>query len=245
VHWNTQWGGTRGERSLAEIVAALHTLHPDLICLSEAPSHAQLTRAWAAHGKGAWSSVSIEQPDTFTRYWYRLTVMSRYPVQARQQWTLPTGHAVLFEVALPTRTLRILMVDLQSAPTKPRSPSIAEAARIVDELARTGTLIDLVVGDFNTPGRFVGVDALAASAAGYRRAALWSGQWRATWPSHVLLSPFDIDHIWVRQGLAIAASEIFRNQASDHRGQATVLRLPAAPNAGVRFTLRGGVSAER
>jgi endonuclease/exonuclease/phosphatase (EEP) superfamily protein YafD len=82
-----------------------------------------------------------------------------------------------------------------------------------------------VLGDFNTPARFLGFDALAEAGPGYRRAGLWSGQWRGTWPSIVTLPPFDIDHIWVSKRLSVVGSSFFRSRSSDHRGQRVDLRL--------------------
>jgi endonuclease/exonuclease/phosphatase family metal-dependent hydrolase len=225
VHWNMQWGGARGPVSLAEMIGTLEAYQPDVVCLSEAPTDVQLQRGSGAVTASRWHAASVEHSPP-SAYWFRLTVLSRQPVTVRQQWDLRTGHAALFEVALRPRTLRILMVDLQSDPFLPRSPAIAEIARMVDDLAAADAPVDVVAGDFNTPGRFIGFDALSDAANGYRRAAMWSGQWRATWPARLSLLSLDIDHLWVKRGLNVASAHLFSSPNTDHRGQVAVLRLP-------------------
>ena len=225
VQWNMQWGGARGAESLAEMLRTLDAYHPEVVCISEAPAEGKLQRVIGALGGAPWRAASVEHSRP-SSYWFRLTVLSHQPVVVRRQWHLRTGHAALFEVALQPRTLRVLMVDLQSEPLLPRSPTIAEAARIVDDLAAAGVPVDVVTGDFNTPGRFLGFDALSDAADGYRRAAMWSGQLRATWPARMPLSFLDIDHVWVKRGLDVASAELFSSPNTDHRGQVAVLRLP-------------------
>lgn len=222
AQWNMQWGGARGPASLAEMMATLEAHQPDVVCVSEAPAGLHLQRANGSPIASSWHAASVEHSPP-SAYWFRLTILSRQPVSVRREWALPTGHAALFEVALKPRTLRVLMVDLRSEPFLPRSATVAEVARIVDDLAAE-TPVDLVAGDFNTPGRFLAFDALSDAAPGYRRAAMWSGQWRATWPARVPLSPFDIDHIWVSRRIDIASAQLFTSPNTDHRGQVAVLR---------------------
>jgi endonuclease/exonuclease/phosphatase family metal-dependent hydrolase len=225
IHWNMQWGGARGPAALAEMIDTLEAYQPDVVCASEAPAGPGLQRSIGAANASSWRVASVEHSPRST-YWFRLTVLSRHSVTVRRRWELRTGHAALFEVALEPRTLRILMVDLKSDPLLPRSPTILEVARIVDDLAAAGAPVDVVAGDVNTPGRFLGFDALSEAGDGYRRAAMWSGQWRATWPARVPLSSFDLDHLWVRRGLDIASAHLFSSPNTDHRGQVAVLRLP-------------------
>lgn len=225
VQWNMQWGGARGPASLAAMLAQLQAYHPDVVCVSEAPAGDLLQRVSAS----GWHAASVQHSPP-TEYWFRMTVLSRQPVALRRRWELPAGHAALFEVDLAPRSLRILMVDSKSDPLLPRSPTLIEVARIVDELAAANVPVDVVAGDFNTPGRLLGFDALAGAAHGYRRAALWSGQWRATWPARFPLSSLDIDHLWVSRRLDIASAELFSNPNTDHRGQVARLRLPRAPD---------------
>jgi endonuclease/exonuclease/phosphatase (EEP) superfamily protein YafD len=222
VQWNTQWGG-RNRETFERILDGIDAQHPDIACLSEAPNTYALEHAWAERHP-SWSIAAATDTSNYS-YAYNLALLSRYPVQKRAEWELSNGHAALFEVGLPTRKLRALIVDLQSSPRSPRSPSIRQAAQLVAARARTDAPVDIVLGDFNTPGRFLGFDALAAAGGGYRLASLWSGHWRGTWPASMRLPFFDIDHIWVSNSWRIQSSQFFIGY-SDHRGQRVDLRLP-------------------
>lgn len=222
VQWNTQWGGGNRE-TFTRVLDAIDAQHPDIACLSEAPDIDALKRAWAKRHHG-WSIAAATDTSNYS-YAYNLALLSRYPVHKRADWVLSNGHAALFEVALPTRILRALVVDLQSSPRAPRSPSIRQAAQLVETRAQAGAPVDIVLGDFNTPARFLGFDALAAAGGGYRLASLWSGHWRGTWPASMRLPFFDIDHIWVSRSWSIQSSKFFIGY-SDHRGQRVDLRLP-------------------
>lgn len=214
LQWNTQWGGST-QASLAAHLDAIADRDPDIVCLSEAPATPWLEPAWNARRPG-FSLASVEDP-TFASYAYRLTVLSRHPIALEREWDLPGGHAALFVLSLPKRKLRILMVDFVSAASAPRLPPLQAVVGIVRGQARTDAPVDAVVGDFNTPAGFFGFDALVHAGDGYRRAALWSGEPRATWPSYLPL--LDIDHVWLRRGSAIVDSDLFTSRASDHRGQ--------------------------
>ena len=223
LQWNTLWGG-RGPQQLADVLDRIDALQPDVVFLSEAPRNARLRRAWSERHAGWYLANTGSREDD--AYWYNLTVLSRRRVQLRQEWTLQTGHAALFDVQLPARSMRVLLADLQSSPILPRSPSIRQLAQLVEARARGPEAVDVVLGDFNTPGHFLGFDALAAAGGGFRRAALWSGQWRGTWPSFLPLPMFDIDHVWVSARWRVQSAEIFSGPPSDHRGQRVDLRAP-------------------
>jgi endonuclease/exonuclease/phosphatase (EEP) superfamily protein YafD len=220
VQWNTQWGG-RNRETFERILDGIDAQHPDIACLSEAPSTYALKYVWAKRHP-SWSIAAAADASNYS-YAYRLALLSRYPVQKRAEWVLSAGHAALFEVRLPTRMLRALIVDLKSSPRSPRSPSIRQVAQLVDARARANAPVDIVLGDFNTPARFLGFDALAAVGGGYRLASLWSGHWRGTWPASMRLPFFDIDHIWVSRAWSIQSSQFFIGY-SDHRGQRVDLR---------------------
>lgn len=216
AHWNVQWGGPRGLDSMTESLSLLKAEKPDVICLSEAPHGAQLAQALRTTGASVHVATVEHGPES--PFWFRFAVMSPHEVVVRQKWALHAGYAALFEVALKPRPLRLLMVDIQSAPVVPRTPSIEEVARLVDDFAAKRMPVDIVAGDFNTPSRLRGFDALSAAGKGYRRAALWSGQWRATWPSGIPFSSFDIDHVWVAAEMPILGARLFSSRSSDHRG---------------------------
>jgi len=248
LQWNVQWGGLSGPVSLEKIVGEIVARRPQIICLSEAPPQQYFDHYWKLQAGPDWHIASANG-NSHSFSWYRLTVLSRAPVRQNGFWPLETGVAALFEVAVPEsplRPLRVLMVDLESEPSVPRTPSLLQVAALVDKHAARGTPIDFVLGDFNTPSRFRGFDAISAAGEGYERAALWSGQWRATWPSRLVLpfrgrdrefrntwrlSTLDIDHIWVRSKLDVVAAAIFTNFAVDHRGQTVTVRLPRPHHA--------------
>ncbi|MCS7032948.1 MAG: endonuclease/exonuclease/phosphatase family protein [Phycisphaerae bacterium] len=275
LHWNTQWGGRRAQQTLDAMVNEMARRRPDILCLSEAPAPAWMLFTWsqrAGHGS-TWHHAAVAN-ERAQDYWYRMMVLSRFPVRLIEQRPLPYGHAALFEVDLlepagdnpsasgpstgedgqphasapvptgATRILRILMIDVQSHVLHPRSPALRAAAEIVESHARAGRPIDVIAGDCNAPARFLGFDALASAGEGYRRAAFWSGQWRATWPVSIQLgrwqlrhawrlSTLDIDHLLLRRGLRIADAAIFQNDASDHRGQIVAIRLKSPRGGGV------------
>ncbi len=213
VQWNTQWGGKRREGAAAALMDALDAQGADIVCLSEAPARENFDPGWSARHP-TWHTLTVENTPR-PSYSYRLTLTSRHPIRLVRETDLETGHTALFNVDVPGMPLRVMMVDLESMFTKRRTPSLEQLGR---ELAKTP--VDLLLGDFNATSRFRGFDAIAAN--GYRRAALWSGAWRATWPS--VLPLLDIDHVWVRGGLDIVASHFFRSAGIDHRGQRTSLR---------------------
>lgn len=223
VQWNTMWGG-RSTPAFSKILDRLDTEQPDIVCLSEAPDIERLERG-VRKRHADWQVVAASNHGHGS-YWYNLAVVSRYPVQLTGVEQLARGRLAWFEVAHPKRLIRIALVDLLSSPLSPRSPSIEQAALLIEARAHAGEPIDLVVGDFNTPGRFLGFEALERAADGYRRAALWSGEWRATWPSFSPLSIFDIDHVWVSSRLQIHDASFFTTLSTDHRGMRVDLGLP-------------------
>lgn len=221
VQWNTQWGGADWE-TFDRVLDGLDAERPDIACLSEAPNTHRLERAWTKRHPDWFVAAAANSRDA--PYAYNLAVLSRYPVQLRDEWTLRNGHAALFEIELRARALRVLIVDLESSPFAPRSPSIRQAAQLAAAQAKQGAPIDVVLGDFNTPARFLGFDALAAAGGGYRLASRWTGRWRGTWPASMRLPLFDIDHIWIGKPWSIESARFFTGY-SDHRGQRVDIRL--------------------
>ena len=223
LQWNTMWGG-RGTPAFLRILDRLDAEQPDIVCLSEAPDIERLERGIRKR-HADWSVVAASNHGQAS-YWYNLAVISRYPVQLTGVEKLARGRLAWFDVAHPRRVVRIALVDLLSSPLSPRSPSIGQVAQRIEARAKAGEPVDLVLGDFNTPGRFLGFEALERAAGGYRRAALWSGEWRATWPSFSPLSILDIDHVWVSSRLRIRDAAFFTTLSTDHRGQRVDLGVP-------------------
>jgi endonuclease/exonuclease/phosphatase (EEP) superfamily protein YafD len=223
VQWNTMWGG-HNRAAFEQVVEAIDAQQPDVVCMSEAPDESTVQGAWAARHAG-WHTASVNSADA-PGYWYNFIILSRYPARVHARHKLSHGYAVLFEVSAPSGMVRLLVADLLSSPVSPRTPSLREVAALAEREARAGRPVDIILGDFNTPARFLGFDDIAAASGGFERAALWSGAWRGTWPSFVPLSPFDIDHVWVSKRWRVLHAAFFSRLVVDHRGQTVVLQPP-------------------
>lgn len=122
--------------------------------------------------------------------------------------------------------VRLLVVDGVSDPRAWRTPLLHGVAAACDQAAAAGEPIDLIAGDFSSPGRCVGFDAFArAGAAGYSLASRSSGGWRASYP--VVLPVLDIDHVWVRSDWTVTGCDLFSSTHSDHRGQVVRVQFSA------------------
>jgi endonuclease/exonuclease/phosphatase family metal-dependent hydrolase len=224
LHWNVRWGGLKGGQSLQKIVAELRARDADVMLISELPPEEWFLHEWRKTGHEVHHAIAGYGPGQ-ADYWYRVGVFSRWPVVLRDTWRLPDGKAALFEVEVPAdRSMRLLAVDIESSPRVHRAPSLRRIGEIAEQLSREGRAADVIAGDFNAPSRAYGFDAISVAGEGYRRAALWSGQWRATWPRQLPI--YDIDHVLVRRGAAIRGCGLFSNEASDHRGQVANISLP-------------------
>lgn len=221
LHWNVMWGGdpVQWDRMAEQIMRR----NPDLVVLSEAPSDDMIVDAFNRAGRG-WRAVYITN-ERGSGYWYNPFVCSRGPLKLERRVPLRNGAGMLVLAEVRGRALRLLVVDGRSNPFLPRTPFLHDIAAACDEAARRGEPVDVIVGDFNAMGKSVGFDAVAASGgSGYRRAAEYSGGWRATWP--VPLPLYDIDHAWARNGLSVLGCELFSGGRTDHRGQIVKLALP-------------------
>jgi endonuclease/exonuclease/phosphatase family metal-dependent hydrolase len=223
LHWNTLWGGLpRTDASWASIEADILERNPDIVVLNEAPLEPRLDSLEKRLGT-AWSSCRVEHGPG-SPYWYKLAALSRWPVRKGGMIPVRNGTAVNMTVERPGRPLRLLVVDGQSRVTQLRTPFLLDVASACERARREGNPFDLVVGDFNAVGRSLGFDALQSAADGFTLASHSSTGWRGTWPMPVPV--YDIDHVWVRDGLATLSCSLFANAACDHRGQLVRLRLP-------------------
>jgi hypothetical protein len=119
------------------------------------------------------------------------------------------------------RPVRLLVVDGQSNPFYSRLPFLRAIAEACQRAADTGHPYDAVVGDFNTPSRSIGFDALAAQ--GYTLASRSARGWRGTFPS--LMPVYDIDHVWLAPKIHVRSCTLFNGPSTDHRGQFVRLRM--------------------
>jgi endonuclease/exonuclease/phosphatase (EEP) superfamily protein YafD len=225
LHWNVMWGGddpSQWRESSEQIIRR----NPDLVVLSEAPSDDAVANSLSRAG-GRWNVVYITNPP-HSGYWYNPMVCSRGPLKLERRFTIRNGAAMSVLAEVKGRTLRLLVVDGKSDPRILRTPMLHDIAAAMNEAAQAGDPFDLVVGDFNSVGRSIGFDAVAAAGGmGYRRAAEYCGGWRATWPAP--LPVYDIDHVWIRNSLGgarVLGCGLFASRRSDHRGQFVRLAFP-------------------
>ena len=112
-------------------------------------------------------------------------------------------------------SLRFLVVDGRSNPFRSRLPFLRGIAEICHTAATVGHPFDAIAGDFNTPDRSIGFDAMTSQR--YTLASRSAAGWRGTFPSWLPI--YDIDHVWLRPGLRMRSCTLFAGPASDHRGQ--------------------------
>lgn len=218
LQWNVQWGGGGGgeDGNLARwdsICRDIARHAPDIVVLSECPRQERLDHLTRTLGR-SWTTVRSEHHDR-DRYFYRLVVVSRWPVTLERESPIPSGRVMQAVVAAPGGDMRVLVVDGESHPLHDRTPRLHAVAQICRDVALSGKPIDIIAGDFNAVGRSVGFDAIAA--ADFTSAGATAPGWRATWPAPVPL--YDIDHLWTSADWPITAFDRFTNSVTDHRGQ--------------------------
>ena len=227
LHWNMQSGGrlaaqSRWDRAAEQILSR----QPDVIVLSEAPPDGWLFNTLHTNGRGHRTVHISNEPGA--SYWYKPLVCSRFPMQMEGRIAVRNGVAMAVTVRVRGRPLRLLVVDGVSNVGVLRTPFLSDVAAACDAAAKAGRPFDIVVGDFNAPGRSIGFDAVRSAAGGHKRASDYSRGWRATWP--MPLPVYDIDHVLVRSDTAVVGCDIFSSLRldTDHRGQYVTLALPPA-----------------
>jgi endonuclease/exonuclease/phosphatase family metal-dependent hydrolase len=220
LQWNVWGGGPTRHRTWTWSTETIVREAPDIVILSEAPRDYKLARLTERLGP-EWSSVHVQNRPQ-ADYWYKLVLASRWPVQLVREQAVTRGKTMLVQVDAPQRSLRALVVDGESDPTRDRGEMLRDVADIVRIEARAGTPIDVLAGDFNAPSRSQGFDQIWNQ--GYQLAAASSRSWRATFP--MLLPLLDIDHVLLRSPVA-ADCTFFSSLGSDHRGQLVRFRSTA------------------
>ncbi len=211
LHWNVQWGGGifRSQRSWAAQCAEILRHSPDIVVLSELPPADWIEQLVDDLGPDA--SIAAIQHDPISRYWFRLAVCSRWPIRLEDRRPLPGGVAMSVTADVRGRQIRILAVDGRSSPFQSRLPFLQAIADACRAAIAEGRPFDIVAGDFNTPSRSLGFDALEAQ--GYSLASRSSGGWRGTFPSWLPI--YDIDHVWAGPRFRVGSSHLV--QRSGHR----------------------------
>jgi endonuclease/exonuclease/phosphatase family metal-dependent hydrolase len=226
VQWNVRWGGGGAgvDGSVdrwSAICDELAGVAPDIIILSEAPSPPRIAELSGRLG-GDWSMAQVRSAPR-ARYLYSLAVLSRWPVMLERESTIPSGRTMLARVLAPGGDVRVLVVDGQSTPLIRRTQRLRAVSDICRAANKSGAPVHIVAGDFNAIGRSIGFDAIRD--AGYAPASASSGGWRGTWPA--ICPVYDIDHVWLSDGVTVTHCELFSNRVTDHRGTVARVRLPA------------------
>lgn len=223
LQWNVHWGGQLQQDKWETLRAEIVAREPDIVVLNEAPFE---SKGWveAMVAEQGWhlcrAGTSDENP-----WGCQLAVCSRWPVEAEVAEPVYNGHVLLVRVERPGRRLRVLAIDAESNVVREsREPFLDDVRRRLALAHLAGQTVDVVAGDFNTPGRSVAFDRMGEPAGGYVRAAQFAPGWRATWPAKLPL--YDIDHVWVHRAWGVRGCELFTNLKTDHRGQVVTLGPP-------------------
>ncbi len=238
LHWNVKWGGIRGggvrnEQNWKSLLSDLDAHSPDIVVLSEAPpredpdkTRMERERGWVTDTvqEHHWNRVQCEHTPE-SPWWYRMVVCSRFSLVKEWEQAVTNGYVMGVVVNSDVGPLRLLVVDGRSnVLNASRTPMLNDLAALCLEGAKQGKPIDVLVGDFNTPGRCVGFDQFATLAGGYDLGARYSRGWKATWPAVCPL--YDIDHVWVHKRLLLRNCAMITNLGTDHRGQVVEFGLP-------------------
>ena len=203
VHWNVEWNLAGWDR----LIPALEPRARDLVVLSEVPVTTDLDALAAQLGPGFYA-VRLSNMALFTR---------EQPEAVRR--IADEFFLKLFEVEWSDPALKLLVVDIVSAPTVRRWPQLDRVAK--EAAARR---VDLVVGDFNTPK----VQLLRHLPAGFVDAYTCCGRgWSATWP--MPLPVLALDHMLLGPRIRTHSYTLGSSRWSDHRLQE--LRFSLEPQA--------------
>jgi len=221
MQWNVHWGGHPMRPENWELLRADIEAHdPDVLILNEAPFEKKHWIENYATEKG-WSlqrGTQAEDP-----WEAQLVICSRWKMQCEVDTPVFNGRVLLMRIDRPERAFRVMMVDAESnVVSQSRVPMMEEIERILTAVQAGGQTVDVVAGDFNTPGRSIAFDGMAQTAGGYALASRSVAGWPGTWPSRYPL--YDIDHVWVHRSWKIAGCERFMNGKTDHRAQMVTIR---------------------
>ena len=239
LHWNVMWGGGPGlsPRTWASQRSTILANKPDIVMLSESPQLLWIDQLLEQLGPEWTLARAGNEPRD--AYWYQLTILARGTVRIERTVPFPNGVGLDVSVKIGDQSLRVLAVDGRSNPLQSRLPLLKTLSRYCEGEAELGRPVDIIGGDFNTPSRSLGFDAL--SEQGFRLASRSTSGWRGTFPSY--LPVYDIDHVWVaKKNWRVHSCDLFNGPYSDHRGQLVNIVPEADPRPSI---IKSSASAAR
>ena len=214
LQWNTMWGGKMWNHALPflggeeRVKSKVHEIKPDLMVFSESCNENVLKEICTELG-GWHYSFLFRLPDY--NYIASLAVISPYPIRQGAYRPVPNGVTQEFDVMMPDRTLRILVVDGNSAP-RWRTPFLKAVREVIQKAADNGQPYDIICGDFNSISNSVGFDDFPTAGSGYNEASRTGYQYRGTFP--VAYPNLDIDHVFVESKHVVMDCKLFASMAT-------------------------------
>lgn len=203
VHWNASY--PLDEDIGVEVIDALLDLDADIVVLTDPGQLA--TGNWALRCIAA--GYQLYRPGRFA-------VLSRFPVpEATPIAATRRGSSSRVVVTTPSGPLSIRTIDLPSDPNLPRGQTANELAAVIEAVDGASPAPDILVGDFNTPGRS---HSLGVFGSGYADAFATAGTgWGGTYPADY---PFwRIDLMLVRAPWEPLRAEAVDLNGKRHRAQ--------------------------
>lgn len=194
------WNLGRPERPSWELIALVKKLQPDIVGIVEPGRDAMNHRA----------TYEENLPDYDCQVMPRgLIVLTRWPARMRARGKLDgIGAYANFDISMPHRSFRLVLVDVHADPFMARKPSLDEALAHANQDPQC-----IIMGDFNTP--LESVHYASYHAAKLRNAFVTAGRgFRETW--FWGLPVLSLDHVWCGPSWKVIEARRIRDQASDH-----------------------------
>jgi endonuclease/exonuclease/phosphatase family metal-dependent hydrolase len=205
VHWNVN----RPIRRLEGTVERIRQFDADVIAIAEPmPVERYGVPSRSAELKERWRRQLADHQSIFADGNLLLVVRGEIKSELHGKLAEDSFYS-LYELAVKGREFRLLQVDIDGRPAKPRRAPAAELVSLADSLR---DLPLIIAGDFNTPRDSVFLKPLRAhhqnawESAGSRGADTWP------WPFPVL----SLDQIWSNSLLKPLRCQTAGNWRSDH-----------------------------
>lgn len=202
------WNIGRPETPSWELIALVKKHAPDIVGIVEPGRDAMNHRA----------TYEEHLPDYDCQVMPRgLIVLTRWPARMRARGKLDgIGAYANFDVTLPHRGFRLVLVDVHADPLMLRKPSLDEALAHGNHDPQC-----IIMGDFNTPLESVHFapyraakmqDAFATAGRGFRETWFWG------------LPVLSLDHVWCGPSWKVVEARKIRDGSSDHDALLVTLR---------------------